>query len=133
MEHLLFSTGMAITALVKFADKKVEDGTMLKNRIILPGQRRLKKWILSIGHEDSSVGTGSLDSMETGTNNIYMGTGFNSKKDPEHLPPKTVWQKFGNAMRTIPRFLGSTESAFGFRVACATLTMLVPNLPCFTG
>jgi hypothetical protein len=26
-------------------------------------------------------------------------------------------------VRSIPRFLGSTESAFGFRVACATLTV----------
>jgi hypothetical protein len=34
-----------------------------------------------------------------------------------------VGQHFGNGVRAIPRFLGSTESAFGFRVACATLTI----------
>jgi hypothetical protein len=123
MKHLLYSTGIAITEFVKFADTKVADGTMKKNRLILPGQRRIKKWILGLGREDATVDTESPDSMESGTNNVYMGPGFNKPKDPEHLPPQTAWQHFGNGIRTIPRFLGSTESAFGFRVACATLTV----------
>ena len=122
MEHLLYSAGTAITALVRFADKKVEDGSM-KNHLIVPGPRRLRKWVLSVGREDSTVDTESPDSMEAGTTNVYLGSGFNPRKDPEHLPPKNAWEKFGNGLRTIPRFLGSTESAFGFRVACATLTM----------
>jgi hypothetical protein len=96
---------------------------MKRNRLIVPGQRRLKKWVLSIGKEDSAVDTESPDSMEAGNNNIYMGPGFNPRKDPEHLPPATAWQRFGNGVRTIPRFLSSIESAFGFRVACATLTI----------
>lgn len=61
--------------------------------------------------------------MESGSRNIYMGSGFFPRKDPEHLPPNTAWQHFGNGIRKIPHFLGSTESAFGFRVACATLTV----------
>lgn len=61
--------------------------------------------------------------MESGGNNVYMGSGFGPKKDPEHLPPKTAWQHFGNGIRTIPRLLSSTESAFGLRVACATLSI----------
>ncbi|KAL3423247.1 hypothetical protein PVAG01_04994 [Phlyctema vagabunda] len=123
LEHLLYSTGTAIADLVRFADKKVASGAMKKNKLIVPGKRRLKKWILSIGSEDSSADHESPDSLEGGNNNIYMGAGFNPKKDPEHLPPTTAWQKFGNGLRVIPRFLGSTESAFGFRVACATLTI----------
>ncbi|KAF4637953.1 hypothetical protein G7Y89_g102 [Cudoniella acicularis] len=123
MEFLLYSVGLAVANLVKFADKKVEDGVMKKNRLILPGLRRLKKWITSIGNEDSTIDTESPDNLEAGSRNIYMGSGFNPKKDPEHLPPATVWQHFGNGLRVIPRFLGSTESAFGFRVACATLTI----------
>jgi hypothetical protein len=123
MEHLLYSTGTAITALVKFADQKAEAGTMKKNRLILPGKRRLKKWIISIGKEDTSIDTESPDSLESGVNEIYMGKGFNAKKDPEHLPPVTAWQRFGNGIRVIPRFLGSTESGFGMRVALATMTI----------
>jgi hypothetical protein len=123
MEHLLYLTGIAIKALVDFADQKVKDGTMEKNHLILPGQRRVRKWILSIGREDTSVDTESPDSMEAGNNNVYMGSGFNHRKDPEHLPPKNAWERFGNGIRTISHFLGSPESAFGFRVACATLTI----------
>jgi hypothetical protein len=91
MEHLLYSTGTAITELVRFADKKVQEGAMGKNRLIFPGKRRLTKWVLSIGKEDTSVDTESPDSMEAGTNTIYMGSGFNARKDPEHLPPETHW------------------------------------------
>ncbi len=118
LEHLLYSTGIAISSLIKFADKKVADGQMRKNRLISPGQRRLKKWIMSIGREDTSVDASTPDSVERGNaDNIYLGSGFNPKKDPEHLPPETLWQHFGNGIRTIPHFLGSIESAFGFRVA----------------
>jgi hypothetical protein len=123
MEHLLYLTGIAIKALVNFADQKVKDGTMKKNRLILPGQKRVRKWILSIGREDTSVDTESPDSMETGGNNVYMGSGFNPRKDLEHLPPKNSWERLGNGIRVISHFLGSPESAFGFRVACATLTV----------
>ncbi|OBT82678.1 hypothetical protein VE02_09333 [Pseudogymnoascus sp. 03VT05] len=123
MEHLLYSTGVAILNFVKFADKKVEDGTIKNNRLIVPGRGRIKKWIMGLGHEDATVDSEYPDSTESGMNNIYMGSGFNKRKDPEHLPPQTAWQHFGNALRTIPRFLGSPESAFGFRVACATLTV----------
>ena len=125
MEHLLYSAGTAIAALVRFADKKVQNGSMKKSHLIVPGPRRLKKWVFNIGREDSTVDSESPDSMEAGASNVYLGSGFNPRKDPEHLPPKTAWEKFGNGLRAIPRFLGSTESAFGFRVSCATLTMYV--------
>ncbi|KAI9648995.1 hypothetical protein NHQ30_001561 [Ciborinia camelliae] len=123
MENLLYSAGLAVIELVRFADGKVKDGTMKKNRLIMPGQRRLKKWILGISHADMTADSNTPDNQEAGINNIYLGSGFNPRKDPEHLPAKTTWQHFGNGLRTIPRFLGSAESTFGFRVACATLTL----------
>ena len=123
LEHLLYSTGIAISNLIKFADGKLEDGTMKKNRLIVPGKRRIKKWILNIGREDTTVDTESPDSLENGTNTIYLGSGFNPKKDPEHMRPETAWQHFSNYLREIPHFLGSHESTFGFRVACATLSI----------
>ncbi|RDL39937.1 Uncharacterized protein BP5553_04277 [Venustampulla echinocandica] len=123
MEFLLHSIGQAVLDLVKFADKKVEDGCMKKNRLIFPSFRRLRKWVMSIGKEDTSLDNESPDSLESGGRNIFLGAGFNPKKDPEHLPPQTAWQHFGNGIRVIPRFLGSPESAFGFRAACATLTI----------
>ncbi|KAG9248946.1 hypothetical protein BJ878DRAFT_411671 [Calycina marina] len=123
MEHLLFSAGTAVSALVKFADKKVADGAMKKKHLVVPGQKRLRKWVMNIGHEDSTVNTETPGGMEGGMANVYMGSGYNPKKDPEHLPAKNAWETFGNGLRTIPRLLGSTESSLGFRVACATLTI----------
>ncbi|CAD6443985.1 6591b8dc-15cf-408f-bb8d-ed5171e1b646 [Sclerotinia trifoliorum] len=123
MENLLYTAGLAVMKLVRFADGKVEDGSMKKNRLILPGQRRVKKWILGLAKADTTVDSNTPDNQEAGINNVYLGSGFNPRKDPEHLPPNTAWQHFGNGLRTIPRFLGSEESAFGFRVACATLTL----------
>lgn len=123
LEHLLYSCGIGITNLIKFADTKVQDGTMKKNRLIVPGMRRMRKWVMSIGSEDATIDNETPDSMEAGTHTLYLGAGFNPQKDPEHLPPVTAWQHFGNYLRKIPHFLGSTESAFGFRVACATLSV----------
>ena len=42
-------------------------------------------------------------------------------KDPEHLPLTNIREYLGNALRKVGQFLGSPESAFGFRGACATL------------
>lgn len=91
---------------------------MKKNRLIHPGLRRLRKWIRSLGTEDSAVDSNTPDSLEGGSSIVYLGSGFNKKKDPEHLPATTTWEKIGDGIRTIPHFLGSVESAFGARVAC---------------
>ncbi|CAG8956608.1 hypothetical protein HYFRA_00011919 [Hymenoscyphus fraxineus] len=125
LEFLLYSVGLAITNLIRFAEKKVGDGTMQKNRLILPGQKRLKKWIKSVGKEGSTVNTESPNAIGMDTNNIYLGAGFGSRKDPEHLPPTTRWQRLGTHLRIIPSVLGSTESSFGFRVSCATMSVAI--------
>lgn len=97
---------------------------MKKNRLILPGIRRMKKWISQIGSEDINADNSTPDTVESTSSNVFYGEGFNKhRKDPEHLRPTNVWQHIGNHIRAIPRFFGSTESAFGFRVACATLTI----------
>lgn len=120
---------------IHFAESKVEDGTMKKNRLIHPGQRRLLKWITSLGSEDSTVGSNTPDSLEGGMNTVYLGSGFNRRKDPEHLPPTTLFQRVGNGIRTIPHVFGSTESAFGIRVACKfnSLSVVEPFCSFFSG
>jgi hypothetical protein len=118
MEFLLYSTGTAILNFLRFADSKKADGTMSKNKFIVPGVHRIKKWILNLHNEDSTTDETTPDSLEGTQSTIYMGAGFGKRKDPEHLPAKNAWEAFGNGIRTIPRFLGSVESTFGFRVAC---------------
>jgi hypothetical protein len=106
MEHLLYSTGLAIGELVKFADLKVADHTMAKKRLILPTSRRLRKWITTIATDDATIDTATPDSLESGSQYVY-GMGFKgSKSDPEHLQARTSFEKAGNVIRTIPRFLG---------------------------
>ncbi|KAL2020820.1 hypothetical protein VTK56DRAFT_7913 [Thermocarpiscus australiensis] len=123
MEKLMHEAGEAVEDLVAFADEKVEDGTMSKRRLIVPSFRRLRKWFLAVfRHEDSSADQ-APDVMETSANIVYFGDGYNRKKDPEHLPPATAWQHFGNGLRKVSNFFGSEESLFGFRVACATMTI----------
>lgn len=123
MEFLLWSTGRAVLELVKFADRKVEDGTMKKSRLIFPKNRRLKKWFFNLLKSEDGGTEHTPDVAESGGSGIYSGQSFDAAKDPEHLPPTNAWQRLGNRFRGVGGVLGSIESAFGFRVACATLSI----------
>lgn len=127
MEFLLYSTSRAILKFVRFADKQVADGKMSKSRLIVPGNRRLRKWIANTfkvedaTHDDSAT-IADIDGSNT---IIALGSAYQSRKDPEHLPPQNFWQRIGDYIRVFPRFLRSPESAFGFRVACATMSIAI--------
>lgn len=123
MEFLLGSAGRAVIALVQFADKKIEDGTMKKKRLISPSLNRIKKWVTgSLKVEDTGM-EHAPDSTEAGGGSIYTGESYRASKDPEHLPPTNTWQRSTNMLRQFSNLLASPESAFGFRVACATLSI----------
>ena len=96
---------------------------MKKKRFIAPTANRLKKWALSVLKVEDSSTQHTPDATETGATTIYSGASFQASKDPEHLPPTNAWQRFGNGLRKAGSILGSAESAFGFRVACATLSI----------
>ncbi|KAK3374804.1 hypothetical protein B0H63DRAFT_452637 [Podospora didyma] len=123
METLMHASGDAVQNLVAFADKKVADGTMSRKRLILPTLHRLRKWFSGIFSNEDSSAEQSPDIMESAATIVFFGDGYNQKKDPEHLPPATPWQHFGNVLRKVPKFFSSEESIFGFRVACATMTI----------
>ena len=121
---LLNSVSRAVLELVKFADEINLENR--KSKLITPGKRRLEKWVASIftnqdhNHDNETTAVGIERS-----NIIYMGEAYKMKKDPEHLPPANGWEKFGNILRAIPRFLRSPQSAFGFRTACATMSIAI--------
>ena len=124
MEFLMWSTGRAILRFVEYADGLVTDGTMSKKRIINPGSKRLRKWVTGLlEREDISSTEQTPDAAESGSAGVYSGASYHTKLDPEHLPPANAWQRFTDGFRTVGRVLGSKESAFGFRVACATLSI----------
>jgi hypothetical protein len=118
MEFLLHSAAQAILGFVHFADGRVESGKLSKTRLIVPGLKQLRKWCFSLWKSDDGSpedGHGMNDLNQAGSR-IDMGQSYRAKKDPEHLPPTNAMQKCGDAVRRIPGFLRSSESAFGFRV-----------------
>lgn len=123
--YLLHSISLAILAFVRFADER--DQAVAKSKLILPGKRRFKKWIASLFrsqdlHDDDETTAAGL---ERNGIIVYMGEAFQRKHDPEHLPPQNAWEKFGNKVRVISGFLRSPESSFGFRTACATMSIAI--------
>ena len=142
MEFLMWSIGSAVLDLVRFADSKTEAGVMEKGRLILPGKRRLEKWLISTFEDTDSSAEHAPDQREAGLSNIHLGDSYGRRKDPEHLPPASKfrygfafhlpraelratdsWQRFGNGIRKVSHRLASPECAFGFRVACATMSI----------
>lgn len=121
MEYLMYSIGCAILKMVKYADSKVADGTLKKNRFINPGTRRLKKLFMDIiANKDQEHILTDGDSTST---SVWMGDSLNARKDPEHLPPNNIWEKFTDHLRGISKFLASPASAFAFRAAVATISI----------
>ncbi|KAH7384262.1 hypothetical protein DE146DRAFT_668187 [Phaeosphaeria sp. MPI-PUGE-AT-0046c] len=122
---LLNSISRSTIEFVKFADQ--HDHVKLKNKVMMPGAKRFKKWLRSIfsnqdANQDDETTIAGFDRSNT---TVYMGDAFKSRKDPEHLPPANAWEKFGNGVRGFSHFLGSPESAFGFRAACATMSLAI--------
>ncbi|KAF2126437.1 hypothetical protein P153DRAFT_346161 [Dothidotthia symphoricarpi CBS 119687] len=120
---LLNSISRAIIDLVEFADE--HDQAAAKSKIITPGPRRLAKWIKCVFKKQDSSNGDETTNVGVDSNNtvVYMGEAWNSRKDPEHLPPTNAWERFGNGVRGVSHFLRSSESVFGFRAACATMTV----------
>ncbi|KAJ5664374.1 hypothetical protein N7507_005105 [Penicillium longicatenatum] len=124
MEQLLYSTGQTVLGFVQYADGVAEKGKLLRMRFIIPGSKRLLKWAKTFlsdpDHEDDHLGD-----IHTQSSSLELGEAYRRRKDPEHLPPSNAFQKVGDKLRVLPRFLRSFESSYGFRVACATMTIAV--------
>ena len=121
MEYLMYSIGMAILKMVKFANGKATDGSMKKNRIINPGLRRFKKLFAGV-FQNTDQDQMMTDGNNTGTS-IWLGDSLNARKDPEHLPPNNAYERATNHLRSVTTFLSSPASAFGFRAAVATMSI----------
>ncbi|MCJ1317830.1 hypothetical protein MMC15_003157 [Xylographa vitiligo] len=123
MDFLLWSTGKAVVDLVRFADSKVTAGMMRRRKLILPGKRRLRKWIMTSLNPHEGSNDLAPDNAEAGIANVSLGASFQKRKNPEHLPPTNAWQRFGNKICSISHVMASPEVSFGFRVACGTLSI----------
>jgi hypothetical protein len=125
MEFLLYATARSLLDLVIWTDKIVSSGIMKRNRLIIPNFKRMRKLLGSTFNKDE-LATDQTELSDLGGSvdyTVQMGSAFGAQKDPEHLPPKNAFERAGNIVRGIPRFFKSDESAFGFRVACASMSI----------
>ena len=83
----------------------------------------MAKWIRNTLKVDDTSTEHAPDHAEYGVSQVDLGDSLKAKRDPEHLPATNAWQKFGDGVRSMSGFLSSAESAFGFRVACATMSI----------
>ncbi|EME47794.1 hypothetical protein DOTSEDRAFT_69660 [Dothistroma septosporum NZE10] len=128
IEFLLLTISKRLHHLMVAADHYRDSGKLSKTRLIVPGYKRLRKWLLSLFVERGDThGENDMNANDQNTTTVYLGDAYNKKKDPEHLPPQNAWEHFGNHLRNIAHFLASPASAFGFRCACATMTIAVVN------
>ncbi|KIY04117.1 uncharacterized protein Z520_00809 [Fonsecaea multimorphosa CBS 102226] len=123
LEYLLFAVCHAVMDFVLFADSKVQDGTMRKNKLIFPGWRRIRK-LLQNAFMQMDASEGLQDGPASGIY-IWVGDSLQKHKDPEHLPPTTLYQRVTNHLRSVPKFLASDASHFGFRAAVASISLAI--------
>ncbi len=91
----------------------------------MPGRKRLAKWFRSIFQNEDEQHDNEHTAGDIGgnTRSYELGSAYRQRKDPEHLPPQNWVERFGDYLRLIPGFFRSSESAHGFRVALATLSI----------
>lgn len=96
---------------------------MKKTRLVVPGVKRLHKWFLETLKQQD------VDERDHYGNSfsVSLGQAYRKRKDPEHLPPQDTWERCTNLLRVLTHFLGSSQSAFGFRVALATMSIAIVN------
>ncbi|KAJ9604339.1 hypothetical protein H2200_011173 [Cladophialophora chaetospira] len=123
LEYLLLSVCQSVLDFVIFADSKVQDGTMTKNRFIFPGWKRIQK-LMQNAFKQMDASEGLQDGPASGIY-IWLGDALQKRKDPEHLPPTNLYQKVTNKLRAIPKFLASDASHYGFRAATASISIAI--------
>ncbi|KAJ5339531.1 hypothetical protein N7452_006259 [Penicillium brevicompactum] len=125
MEQLLYSTGQTVLDFVRYANHVEAKGKLSRTRLVIPGGKRIWKWAGSFLSAEDSHDDDNLGDIHTQNNILQLGEAYRLRKDPEHLPPTTFFQKCGDKVRVLPWFLRSFESTYGFRVALATMTIAV--------
>jgi hypothetical protein len=124
LNFLNFSLGRAILALAQYSDSLVANGTMTHRRLINPGFRRIRKLFMD-AFTETSTDESLAASANTGSN-LSLGDALGgTKHDPEHLAPTNLYERVTDTLRVVPRLLASRHAAFGFRAACATMSLAI--------
>lgn len=122
MEHLQDTLLQTVHDLVKLANRKAEDETVKHKRFIIPPWEHVKEWV-RVDPLEQERDSANQDTSEPGMGWSDPHDPLTQNPDPEHLPAVNSWQRAGNYLRRISHLLASSHSAFGFRVAVASLTV----------
>ncbi|OAG38453.1 hypothetical protein AYO21_07275 [Fonsecaea monophora] len=125
IEFLTWSTAKGVLDLVVFADTKSQEATKRGSRLILPGKRRMKKWIRNMWISEDSIADPTITGREGTRTIVHLGEAYRKRKDPEHLPAASYLEVIGDHIRSTSHFFASEESAFGFRAVCAVMTVAI--------
>jgi len=128
MDFLLSKIAEGVCDFCKWADERKASGKLSRSRLVVPGYKRMRKWIKSsLSSKEDSYADENHGMNDEGarSSNVYLGDAYHQRKDPEHLPPANGLQKFGDYVRGIPHFFRSPASSFGLRVATATMCLAV--------
>lgn len=121
MGHLQDNLLNATFELIKFADRKVADGTMKRNRLIFPKQRSIRDWLsLSSAKKAPKSSPNRRRSSHVDPLWVYQEHDAGGFPDPESLPPANFWEKGSTILKSISHVIRSEQSIFGFRVAAAS-------------
>lgn len=123
MEHLLRSASESLLSLARFAEATKASGILDRQRFVYPSFRRVKKWLLSAGGDGDDV----VDVGDVGGSSKGKVSGIGPVRDPEHLPAASGLQRVGEILSRCAELFRSDESAFGVRVACATMVVAAPG------
>lgn len=93
---------------------------MQRNRFIYPGQERLLRFFARHGHGDHDPNSGGVQ-----PDTSLQKSPIVERLNPERLPPATKLQFIGDKIAYLPHLLRSPHAAFGFRTACAVLTIAI--------
>ena len=121
MGHLQDNLLNAMFELIKFADRKVTDGTMKRNRLIFPKQTSIRDWLsLSSAKKSPKSNPDRRRSSHVDPLCVYQEHDAGRFPDPESLPPENFWERGSTILKFISHVIRSEQSIFGFRVAAAS-------------
>ena len=101
LEHLMDALLQRSLNIVKFADSEIGGKKLEHGRLIFPQAR-------SMGLEFLTNSDGNPDCQERDDKAWREG-----HRDPEHMPATNSWEKFGEGLASIPRFLPPDKALLG--------------------
>lgn len=125
MEFLHWSIARRVNDFITWTESEHVAAKLQRKRLIVPGAKRLKKWLLSLVQPDPDTHENQQMEGNDHMTTVYLGSAYSKKKDPMHLPPQNAWEKAGDRVRKAAGALSSPASIFGLRVAIATMCIAV--------